>query len=376
MLDKSPFPCHNMKRVPGTIPGLLPVQGTSARPRGLVGRTKTSITIRDVAKEAGVSVSTVSRVLNDKDDVAPETYERVQNIIQQLGYTSSLAARSMRSRRTNVIGLIVPDVADSFSIQVMKGVNQAITELDYDLIIYTSGSIKKRSAADREQRFVSLLNGSIADGVIIVTPAATTFSTAAPVVTVDPNNECPDCLTIAATNRAGALTAMEYLIGLGHKRIGFISGRPDLQSANHRLQGYLDALHQADIPPDQALIEAGDFSPETGRICARRLLSLPDPPTAIFAANDQSAIGAMQAAREMGLRVPDDLSLVGFDNIPEAAYANPALTTIDQFIEKMGYLATEMLIDLIQGEPLKCDPHLLPTQLVIRDSCRAVTDNS
>ncbi|GAB4529620.1 MAG: LacI family DNA-binding transcriptional regulator [Anaerolineae bacterium] len=339
-------------------------------------RNKRAVTIRDVARAAGVSVSTVSRVLNNKDDVAPETYRRVRQIIDKAGYTSSLAARSMRSRRTNVIGLIVPDVADSFSIQVMKGVNRAITELDYDLIIYTSGSIKKRSAAERERHFVSLLNGSIADGVIIVTPAATSFSTAAPVVTIDPNNECPECLTIIATNHAGALAAMEYLIGLGHRRIGFISGRPDLQSANHRLQGYLDALRQADIPQDPTLIEIGDFSPETGRLCAQKLLSLPDPPTAIFAANDQSAIGAIEAAREMGLCVPDDVSVVGFDNIPEAAYCNPALTTVDQFIEQMGYVATEMLIDLVQGELQECELYLMPTQLVVRDSCRAVTSSA
>jgi LacI family transcriptional regulator len=341
-----------------------------------MGRRNKSITIHDVAQAAGVSVSTVSRVLNDKDDVAPETYEKVQGVIQQMGYTSSLAARSMRSRRTNVIGLIVPDVADSFSIQVMKGVNQAIFELDYDLIIYTSGSIKKHSAAGREQYFVSLLNGSVTDGVIIVTPAATSFSTAAPVVTIDPNNECPECLAVMATNHAGAVAATEYLIGLGHRRIGFISGRPDLQSAQRRLQGYQDALRQANIPVDQDLIAAGDFTTETGRLCARRLLSLSDPPTAIFAANDQSAMGTIQAACEMGLRVPQDLSVIGFDNIPEAAYFDPALTTIDQFIEEMGRVATGKLVDLIQGEALESDLYKVPTQLVVRNSCRAVAVDS
>jgi LacI family transcriptional regulator len=341
-----------------------------------MGRRNRSITIQDVAQAAGVSVSTVSRVLNDKDDVAPETYEKVQSIIQEMGYTSSLAARSMRSRRTNVIGLIVPDVADSFSIQVMKGVNQAIFELDYDLIIYTSGSIKKRSAAEREQYFVSLLTGSVTDGVIIVTPAATSFSTAAPVVTIDPNNECPECLAVMATNHAGAVAATEYLIGLGHRRIGFISGRPDLQSAQRRLQGYQDALRQANIPVDQDLIAAGDFTTETGRLCARRLLSLSDPPTAIFAANDQSAMGTIEAAREMGLRVPQDLSVIGFDNIPEAAYSDPALTTIDQFIEEMGRVATGKLVDLIQGEALESDLYKVPTQLVVRNSCRAVAVDS
>jgi LacI family transcriptional regulator len=341
-----------------------------------MGRRNKSITIHDVAQAAGVSVSTVSRVLNDKDDVAPETYEKVQGVIQEMGYTSSLAARSMRSRRTNVIGLIVPDVADSFSIQVMKGVNQAIFELGYDLIIYTSGSIKKRSAAEREQYFVSLLNGSVTDGVVIVTPAATSFSTAAPVVTIDPNNECPECLTIIATNRAGALAAMEYLIGLGHRRIGFISGRPDLQSAQRRLQGYQDALRQAEIPLVPEMIATGDFSLDTGRLCAQKLLSLPNPPTAIFAANDQSAIGTIEAAREMGLRVPEDLSVVGFDNIPEANYCNPALTTVDQFIDKMGYVATEALIGLIQGKSLESDLYRMSTELVARDSCRAVEGSS
>ncbi len=339
-------------------------------------RSNKTLTIQDVARAAGVSVSTVSRVLNDKDDVAPETYDRVRAVIQQLGYASSLAARSMRSHRTNVIGLIVPDVADSFSIQVMKGVNQAIFKFDYDLIIYTSGSIKKRSAAEREQYFVSLLNGSVTDGVIIVTPAATVFSTAAPVVTVDPNSICPECLMIMATNHAGAMAAMEHLIGLGHRRIGFISGRPDLQSAQRRLEGYQDALRQANIPLDPELIATGDFSIETGRLCARNLLSLSNPPTAIFAANDQSAIGTIEAACEMGLCVPEDLSVVGFDNIPEAAYFNPALTTVDQFIAEMGYVATEMLISLIQGESLGTDLYKMATRLVVRDSCRAVAGNA
>ncbi len=335
-----------------------------------MGRSSKSVTIHDVARAAGVSVSTVSRVLNDKDDVAPETYQRVQGIISDLGYTSSLAARSMRSRRTNVIGLILPDVEDSFTIEIMRGVNRAIMELDYDLIAYTSGSIKRHSSAKREQYYVSLLNGSITDGVIIVAPAATSFSTAAPVVVIDPNNDCPDCLAVMATNHAGAVEAMEYLIQLGHTRIGFISGRPDLQSARQRLQGYKDALHRANITLDPDLMQVGDFTAETGRECALRLLSLPEPPTAIFAANDQSAFSAIEAACEAGLRVPHDLSVVGFDNIPEAAYFNPALTTVDQFMVKMGYVATEMLIGLAQGQTLESNLHKTPTRLMVRDSCQ------
>ena len=168
----------------------------------------------------------------------------------------------------------------------------------------------------------------------------------------------------------------DYLIGLGHRRIGFIGGRPDLQCAQRRLQGYQYTLRQANIPLDPALIAAGDFTKETGQECARQLLSLPEPPTAIFAANDQSAMGAIKAARNAGLRVPDDLSVIGFDNIPEAAYFDPALTTIDQFMERMGYTATETLIDLVQGKPLERELHKVPTQLIVRDSCQTITDGA
>ena len=137
---------------------------------------KRAATIQDVAREAGVSVSTVSRVLNGKDDVAFETYEKVQHVIEELGYASSLAARGMRSRRTNVIGLIMPDVASPYCVEVMRGVNRAIAQLDYDLIVYTTGDIRKYGTADQERHYVKLLNGSITDGVIVVTPAATDFS--------------------------------------------------------------------------------------------------------------------------------------------------------------------------------------------------------
>jgi LacI family transcriptional regulator len=337
-----------------------------------MGHSAKSITIHDVARAAGVSVSTVSRVLNDKDDVAPDTSLKIKGVIAELGYTSSLAAKSMRSRRTGVIGLILPDLEDPFCIQVMKGIHHAIVALDYDLIAYTSGSIKKHSKAEREQHYVSLLNGSLTDGIILVTPAANTFATPAPLVAIDPNNQCPDCLTVTATNRDGAFAAMGYLIGLGHRRIGFIGGRPDLQCAQQRLQGYKAALRQAHIPLDRDLITNGDFSRAAGVGCAQRLLSLTTPPTAIFAANDQSALGAIEAAQQTGRRVPDELSVLGFDNIPEAAYCHPALTTIDQFIDKMGYVATEMLVALIQGGSLQGDGYKMPTQLVVRDSCRAL----
>jgi len=341
-----------------------------------MNRNKITTTIRDVAKAAGVSISTVSRVLNDKGDVAPETYQKVQEVIDELGYTSSLAARGLRSRRMNVIGLAMPDVGDPFSIQVMKGVSRAIAELDYDLIVYTGGEFQRETSADRERRFVSLLGGGITDGVIVVTPATTSFPTASPVVVVDPNVENHGCPAVIATNRDGALTAVEYLISLGHRRIGFISGRSELQSAVRRLQGYKDGLARAGIPLDPGLIQTGDYSRKTGFACAQRLLNLCDPPTAIFASNDQSATGAIKAVLEAGLHVPDDISVVGFDNVPEVAYAHPRLTTVDQSIEKMGYIATEMLISLIDGESLESNVYKVPTHLIVRDSCRAIAGHT
>ncbi|MCJ7701251.1 MAG: LacI family DNA-binding transcriptional regulator, partial [Anaerolineales bacterium] len=166
-------------------------------------RPRKSVTIHDVAEAAGVSVSTVSRVLNDKEDVAEATYEKVQHVIQELGYASSLAARGMRSHRTNVIGLIMPDVASPYCIEVLQGVNKAIVQLDYDLIVYTNGDVRKYATADQERHYVALLNGSITDGVIVVTPAATNFSTDAPLVAIDPNNVSPECAAIIATNHQG-----------------------------------------------------------------------------------------------------------------------------------------------------------------------------
>jgi LacI family transcriptional regulator len=335
-------------------------------------RPKSPVTIKDVAAAASVSVSTVSRVLNGKDDVADETQAKVRRVIQDLSYTSSLAARSMRSRRTNVIGVVVPDLQTSFSIQVVKGVNRAIEDFAYDLIVYTSGAAWDGTRAARERHHVALLNGSLADGAIIVTPTTSDFSTAHPVVIVDPQQASPGVPAVISTNRLGAREAVNYLVGLGHRRIGFISGRADLQSAHRRFQGYQESLAEAGIPFDPGLVRPGDFLKPLSFASARELFGLPDPPTAIFAANDISAIAAVEAAQAAGLRVPGDLSVIGFDNIPEAAQAAPRLTTIDQSLELMGYTAVEMLIELLQGKPLDSNLRKVPTRLVVRESCRAL----
>jgi len=335
-----------------------------------MSKKKRTITIQDVAKTAGVSISTVSRVLNSKEDVSSDTQERVLAVIDELGYTSNLAARSMRSRRNNLLGLVVPDIGFPYSIEIMKGIDQAISESVFDLLLYTTGGIHKPGTVSREQHYVSLLNNSLTDGVIVVASSASEFATRAPIVAVDPHMIDPNYPSVQGTNYQGALDAMNYLIGLGHCRIGFIGGRPEIMSSGLRLKGYRDALERVGIEIDETLIAPGDFSTRTGYERALDLLSLPSPPTAIFASNDQSAIGVLRATEELELRVPDDISIIGFDNISEAGYLG--LTTIDQHLAEMGYIATQMLIKLVNGEQLDSKVHKMQTQLVERKSCIAI----
>jgi LacI family transcriptional regulator len=331
---------------------------------------KSTVTIQDVAREAGVSVSTVSRVINDKVDVSIDTREHVLSVIGELGYTSSLAARSMRSHKNNLLGLVVPDIGFPYSIEIMKGINRAIVESTFDLLLYTTGDIQKSNTASHEQHYVSLLSNSITDGVIIVASAAESFITNSPIIAVDPHHIEPDYPSVQGTNYQGARTAMNYLIELGHKRIGFISGRQEIGSARRREKGYRDSLEKAGLPVDESIIVPGDFTTKTGHRQALHLLNMEHPPTAIFAANDQSALGVYQAAEELGLRIPEDLSLIGFDNIFEASFLG--LTTIDQNLAEMGYIATQMLIKLVNEEPVDLKTYKMPTNLIVRNSCQAV----
>jgi LacI family transcriptional regulator len=235
-------------------------------------------------------------------------------------------------------------------------------------LVYTTGDVRKSGRAFHEQKFVSLLTNSISDGVVIVAPVAGEFNIDAPIVSIDPTTSNPNYPAVHATNYQGALDAMNYLLRLGHRRIGFISGRAELESSNRRLKGYREALEKAGLPVDEALIASGDYTTETGISGARELLALENPPTAIFASNDQMAMGVFQVAQELGLHIPDDLSVVGFDNIAESKYMG--LTTVDQFISDMGYVATQMLIKLINGVALDDQTYQMQTQLVTRNSCK------
>ena len=334
-----------------------------------MNQPKANVTIRDVASAAGVSVSTVSRVLNDRVDVSQETAAVVRRVIQELGYASSMAARSLRSRSTGVVGLIVPDLWHPFTSLVIRGVNQ-VTAQGYDLLAYAGGRRGTQALANWEQQLVAQLNGSVTDGIIVVTPNAATYRTTFPVVAIDPHQASTDFPAVIATNHQGVLDAMAYLITLGHRRIGFIGGRPNLQSARRRLEGYYDALAHAGIASDPDLMVTGDYTRATGVECAHRLLSLPKRPTAIVAASDETAFGVYDAAAARRLCIPDDLSVVGFDNTTESNSMNPPLTTVDQSIEAMGALAADIVLKLIQGQPWESRLNKVPTRLVIRQSCR------
>ena len=326
------------------------------------------VTIGDVAAEAGVSVATVSKVINDRWGVAETTSARVRAVVEQLGYQSSLVAQSLRSRSTKVIGVLVVDI-EPFSAELLKGVARAIDGSGYELVIF-SGCGRAVDQVGWERRYLSRVSGTLCDGALLVTPSSVDETFGAPVVAVDHNVASSGLPTVDADNLKGAVIATEHLLELGHRRIGLLAGRPDLESAHLRARGYRAALERAGIEVDPSLIRVGGYQVDTAEEATRQLLELVDRPTAIFAANDVSAIAAMSVARSMGLVVTDDLSVIGFDNVPESALCEPPLTTIEQPIQQMGFAAAKILIRLIDGTESVPGHTLLPTRLVVRGSCR------
>jgi LacI family transcriptional regulator len=322
-------------------------------------------TIHDVAAEAGVSVSTVSKAVNGRYGIAADTVQRVLDVVERLGYESSLVASSMRSFRTGVIGVLVADF-EPFSAEILKGVAQALHSTRYDLLAY-SGS-RQADSTGWERRSLSRLSGTLIDGAIMVTPTVVSASVDVPIVAIDPHTGRADLPTVESDSYHGSLDAMEYLLGLGHRRIGFLAGRPDLRSAAARDAGYRKSLRDAGIDIDPALVRNGMYLLETARDEARVMLSNPRRPSAVFCANDMSAIALMEVAGELGIRVPDDLSVVGFDDVPEAARVSPGLTTVRQPMRRLGALAAEYVTGLLAGEQPPSLHVQLPTKLVVRGS--------
>jgi len=327
------------------------------------------VTISDVANRAGVSVATVSKVLNRRYGVSASTMSKVQAVIDELGFESSIVARSLRSHRTNVIGILVADL-EPFSSEFLKGAGRAIHGSGYELMVYSAGGPGAEHVG-WERRNLSRLGGTLIDGAIIVTPTVETPDGTIPSIAVDPQRGRSGLPMVDSDNLKGARVAVEHLLSLGHRRIGFLAGRPDLASAEQREAGYRQALTEHGIEVDPALIQVGAYEQELAADAARSLLTLPDRPTAVFAANDRSAIETLEVARALEIDVPAGLSVVGFDNIPESVMCEPPLTTVDQSIQDMGVRAVEMLLQLLDGKQLDETHVTLPTELVVRQSTAA-----
>lgn len=325
------------------------------------------ITITAIAQEAGVSVPTVSRVLNGRNDVAPQTRERVEELLRRHGYRR----RASRSRvGASLIDLVFDDLDSPWAVEIIRGVEDVAHSAGVGTVV---SAIHRRSTATRQ--WLQNLRTRATDGVILVSSDlappvhAELRRLNVPMVLVDPAGvPSLDIPTIGATNWAGGLRATEHLLGLGHRRIGFIAGPPRLLCSRARLDGYRAALEAGGVPIDDGLIAAGEFNHESGFSGAAALLTLPDPPTAIFASSDEMAFGAYEAVRRRGLRVADDVSVIGFDDLPESRWSSPPLTTVRQPLAEMGLLAARTVLRLAQGEPVDTPRVELATDLVVRDS--------
>ncbi|MFB7251517.1 LacI family DNA-binding transcriptional regulator [Microbacterium sp. NPDC056234] len=324
-------------------------------------------TITDVALAAGVSVATVSKAINGRDGVSAATLSHVLGVVAELGYESSLVATSMRRGRTNVIGVLVAEF-EPFALQLLRGVSAALQDTPYDVLAY-AGSVSAGDHLGWERRSLSRLGGTLIDGAILVTPTAMPTQASIPLVAVDPHTGPDGPATVSVANITGARAATEYLISLGHRRIAHLRGRTDLESAHQRERGYREALKDAGIPYDRALVAEGGYRAASATDGAHALLDLADRPTAVFAANDLSAIEMMRVATESGLRIPDDLSVVGFDDIPEASAHTPQLTTVRQPLAEMGSAAVGMLLEMLRGGDAE---HVqMPAELITRSSTAA-----
>ena len=328
------------------------------------------MTIREVAAQAGVSVATVSKVINGRYGVAADTMARVNAVINDLGYQASLVAQSLRNHRTNVIGILVADL-EPFSAELLKGAADAIRGSGFEMVVYSAGGLADDHVG-WERRYLSRLSGTLIDGAVLVTPTVVDVNYGAPIVAIDPHTGQSELPTIDSDNLRGGQLATAHLLSLGHRRIAMLSGRPDLESSRLREQGYRQAMAAAGVPVSEDLVLVGGYDAQASAECTRTLLASAEPPTAIFAANDVSAIAAIQAATGLGLRVPADLSVVGFDNIPESALCAPPLTTVNQPIRQMGECSIQLLLQLMRGDHVRSTHITLATELVVRQSTRAL----
>lgn len=329
-----------------------------------------SVTIRDVAREAGVSLATVSRALNDAAEVTVETRQRVRAAADRLGYVPHSGARSLITRRTGTLGVLLPDLYGEFFSELIRGIDQTAQRHGYHMVLASSHSDAREIAAA-----VGSMRGRV-DGFVVMSPDVSALPALAdlartfPAVVLGAGPEVGGFATISVANYEGAVAMTEHLLALGHKRIAFICGPGGNVDAAERLRGVCAATK--DVEGVQVDEYPGDFRQETGYNTTKLLLDRPTRPDVIFCANDAMAIGAIGALHEAGMRVPADLAVVGFDDIPIARFLTPPLTTVRVPIAELGANATESLIDTLRGgAPLTARSELMPTSLVVRASCGA-----
>lgn len=332
------------------------------------------LTIEDIARLAGVSRSTVSRVLNGQPSVRQSVRERVQEVIADHGYTPQAAARQLVTQRTRTIGLILPDTASNvFSNPIFalmgQGVSQVCTQQGYISMQFMG----QRSM--ETQMLFSLLRSRHFDGVVLISgeyedPGPAFLEKAGiPYVRIGHDPRHDDSKWVDINNTEAARCAVEHLIQLGHRRIAMIKGLARDTSSMERYIGYQQALHDAGIPLDEELVMEGDWTAACGYRTTQHFLSIEVPPTALFSSNDIMVAGVVRAAHENGVRVPEDLAIVGFDDLDQTTMIFPELTTIRQPCMEMGARAAQMLIEQLENGNTEPEHVILPTTLVIRASC-------
>jgi|SRR5579871_1560740 len=331
-------------------------------------RRSHKITIVDIAKAAGVSHATVSRVLNNQGYIGEQTRQKVMAVVERLGYVANGPARTLAGANSYLLGMMVSEFYGNYVGELSRSVDLELSKTGYNLAIFpTHGYLEK------ETWYVNRIINGMVDGLIIMLPQNLNDylpllkAHHVPYVLFDSERADPDSATISTTNWQGAYDATQYLISLGHRRIGHILGLETRLSSTERLEGYHAALIDSDIAIDPDLVQPGAFRSDKGYEATRKLLALANPPTAIFAANDASAFGALKAAEQLGLRVPVDLSVVGFDGQEKSELAN--LTTVHVPIDLVGRLAARALIDLVKNPDAVPQRVTVATSLVIRKSC-------
>ena len=333
-------------------------------------------TITDVARRAGVSIKTVSRVMNQEPGVHEQTRALVQGVIAELKYRPKLSARSLPGARSFLIGLLYYDPSAAFVAGVQQGATLRCREAGYHLVVESLHN----DAADLDQQVDRMVWALRPDGVILTPPLCDNpavlqalQANRTPCVLLSPGNEADGMASVSMDDARAAGEITNLLIGLGHERIAFVKGAPDQAASGLRYQGYQRALRTHKIALDKELVVPGNFTYASGVEAAHRLLSLHQRPSAVFASNDDMALGVLAAAQKLGLAVPRDLSIAGFDDIAAASLVWPPLTTVRQPKDEMARVAVDMLIAARRGEP---EPparvhRVLPHELVVRESTSA-----